>query len=56
VTEREAGRAALVFVESSPSGAGRLFVRIARETGFAPALVTARPESTRISPTRARRK
>ena len=40
----EAGRAALVFVESNTSGTGRLFVRIAREMGFRPVLVTARPE------------
>ena len=44
MTEREAGRAALVFVESNTSGTGRLFVRIAREMGFRPVLVTARPE------------
>lgn len=36
-------RAALVFVESNTSGTGRLFVRTARNMGFAPVLVTTRP-------------
>lgn len=35
---------ALLFIESNTSGTGRLFVRTAREMGFAPVLVTARPE------------
>jgi argininosuccinate lyase len=35
---------ALLFVESNTSGTGRLFIRAAREMGFAPVLVTARPE------------
>jgi biotin carboxylase len=34
---------ALLFVESNTSGTGRLFVRAAREMGFAPVLVTTRP-------------
>jgi argininosuccinate lyase len=37
-------RGALLFVESNTSGTGRLFVRAAREMGFAPVLATARPE------------
>jgi len=36
---------ALLFVESNTSGTGRLFVRAARELGFAPVLVTARPQA-----------
>ena len=35
---------ALLFIESNTSGTGRLFVRAAREMGFAPVLVTARPQ------------
>ena len=35
---------ALLFVESNTSGTGRLFVRVAREMGFAPVLVTSKPE------------
>ncbi|HEU4881556.1 MAG TPA: ATP-grasp domain-containing protein [Longimicrobium sp.] len=38
------GRGALLFIESNTSGTGRLFVRMARELGFAPVLITARPE------------
>ncbi|HEV7588755.1 MAG TPA: ATP-grasp domain-containing protein [Longimicrobium sp.] len=34
---------ALLLVESNTSGTGRLFVRAAREMGFTPVLVTARP-------------
>jgi biotin carboxylase len=34
----------LLFVESNTSGTGRLFVHAARALGFAPVLVTARPE------------
>jgi len=37
-------RRALLFIESNTSGTGRLFVRAAREMGFAPVLATARPE------------
>ncbi len=33
----------LVFIESNTTGTGRLFVRAAREMGFRPVLVTARP-------------
>lgn len=39
----DAGRA-LLFVESNTSGTGRLFVRAARDLGFRPVLLTARPE------------
>jgi biotin carboxylase len=35
---------ALLFIESNTSGTGRLFVHTAREMGFTPVLVTARPE------------
>ncbi|HEX8319789.1 ATP-grasp domain-containing protein [Longimicrobium sp.] len=35
---------ALLFVESNTSGTGRLFARTARTMGFAPVLITARPE------------
>ena len=35
---------ALLFIESNTSGTGRLFVLAARELGYAPFLVTARPE------------
>ncbi|HEX2079992.1 MAG TPA: ATP-grasp domain-containing protein [Longimicrobium sp.] len=41
---RGEGRAAVLFIESNTSGTGRLFVRTARGMGFAPVLVTARPE------------
>ena len=34
---------ALLFVESNTSGTGRLFARTARELGFVPVLITARP-------------
>ncbi|HEX8393198.1 MAG TPA: ATP-grasp domain-containing protein [Longimicrobium sp.] len=34
----------LMFIESNTSGTGRLFVLAARRLGFAPVLVTARPE------------
>jgi S-sulfo-L-cysteine synthase (3-phospho-L-serine-dependent) len=37
-------RPALIFVESNTTGTGRLFVQEARETGFRPVLLTARPE------------
>jgi S-sulfo-L-cysteine synthase (3-phospho-L-serine-dependent) len=39
----EAGRRALLFIESNTSGTGRLFVRTARGMGFRPVLVTANP-------------
>ncbi|HET7462104.1 MAG TPA: ATP-grasp domain-containing protein [Longimicrobium sp.] len=39
-----ADRTALLFVESNTSGTGRLFALAARRMGFAPVLVTARPE------------
>jgi len=39
-----AARKALLFVESNTSGTGRLFARTARSMGFAPVLITARPE------------
>ncbi|HEX2206932.1 MAG TPA: ATP-grasp domain-containing protein [Longimicrobium sp.] len=39
-----AARRAVVFVESNTSGTGRLFVRIAREMGYRPVLVAAKPE------------
>ncbi len=35
---------ALLFVESNTSGTGRLFARTARSMGFAPVLITTRPE------------
>lgn len=35
---------ALLFVESNTSGTGRLFAHTARSMGFAPVLITARPE------------
>ena len=38
-----APRKALVFVESNTSGTGALFVRVAREMGFRPVLVSANP-------------
>lgn len=37
-------RKALLFVESNTSGTGRLFARTARTMGFAPVLITTRPE------------
>ncbi|HEU4456584.1 MAG TPA: hypothetical protein VFR81_26185, partial [Longimicrobium sp.] len=36
-------RPALLFIESNTSGTGRLFVQAAREIGYRPVLVTARP-------------
>jgi biotin carboxylase len=39
-----AERGAVLFIESNTSGTGRLFVRMAREMGYAPILVTARPQ------------
>lgn len=39
-----AGAKALLFIESNTSGTGRLFARTARGMGFAPVLVTTRPE------------
>jgi S-sulfo-L-cysteine synthase (3-phospho-L-serine-dependent) len=44
VTHRDAGGRALLFIESNTSGTGRLFVHTARELGFAPVLITAKPE------------
>ncbi|WP_420124970.1 ATP-grasp domain-containing protein [Longimicrobium sp.] len=38
------GGGALLFIESNTSGTGRLFVHTARELGFAPVLITAKPE------------
>lgn len=35
---------ALLFIESNTSGTGRLFVHAAREMGFRPVLITAKPE------------
>ncbi|HYR07487.1 MAG TPA: ATP-grasp domain-containing protein [Longimicrobium sp.] len=39
-----AGGRSLLFIESNTSGTGRLFVHTARELGFAPVLITAKPE------------
>lgn len=44
MTGADTARGALLFIESNTSGTGRLFVRAAREMGFRPVLVTARPE------------
>jgi biotin carboxylase len=44
MTGIDAGRRALLFIESNTSGTGRLFVQAARELGFGPVLLTARPE------------
>ena len=41
-------RRVLLFVESNTSGTGPLFVRTARDMGFRPVLVTARPEHYRF--------
>jgi biotin carboxylase len=41
---RDAIRGVVLFIESNTSGTGRLFVQTARSMGFAPVLVTARPE------------
>jgi argininosuccinate lyase len=38
------GGKALLFIESNTSGTGRLFVHAAREMGFRPVLITAKPE------------
>lgn len=38
-------RRAVLFIESNTSGTGRRFVRTAREMGYAPVLITARPET-----------
>jgi len=43
VSAADAGTAVL-FIESNTSGTGRLFVQAAREMGYRPVLVTARPE------------
>jgi biotin carboxylase len=43
VTGGESAGPALLFIESNTSGTGRLFVQIAREMGYRPVLVTARP-------------
>jgi biotin carboxylase len=37
-------RQSLLFIESNTSGTGRLFVHTARELGYAPVLITAKPE------------
>src|SRR6185295_3592974 len=42
VSAAPAGKA-LLFVESNTSGTGRLFARTARNLGFVPVLITARP-------------
>jgi biotin carboxylase len=41
---REMSRGAVLFIESNTSGTGRIFVQTARAMGFAPTLVTTRPE------------
>lgn len=44
MTTRHASPRVVLFIESNTSGTGRLFVQAAREMGFHPVLVTARPE------------
>jgi biotin carboxylase len=44
VTRGNAGGRSLLFIESNTSGTGRLFVHTARELGYAPVLITAKPE------------